>query len=106
MNEKLKYWTNILILRDTPTNSLKVLCITLLSVFFAKNIFLYIKNILLRVVELKFVKEIRDRLYKHIQTLSLGYFHKHKTGSITSIVINDVGQLQNAVGVVFQRLFV
>jgi subfamily B ATP-binding cassette protein MsbA len=106
MNEKLKYWTNILILRDTPTNSLKVLCLTLLSVFFAKNIFLYIKNILLRVVELKFVKEIRDRLYKHIQTLSLGYFHKHKTGSITSIVINDVGQLQNAVGVVFQRLFV
>ena len=106
MNEKLKYWTNILILRDTPTNSLKVLCITLLSVFFAKNIFLYIKNILLRVVELKFVKDIRDRLYKHIQTLSLGYFHKHKTGSITSIVINDVGQLQNAVGVVFQRLFV
>ena len=33
MNEKLKYWTNILILRDTPANSLKVLCITLLNVF-------------------------------------------------------------------------
>jgi subfamily B ATP-binding cassette protein MsbA len=106
MNEKLKYWTNVLILRDTPANSLKVLCITLLSVFFTKNIFLYIKNILLRIVELKLVKDIRDRLYKHIQTLSLGYFHKKQTGSITSIVMNDVEQLQVAFGVVFQRLFV
>ena len=106
MNEKLKYWTNLLILRETPAESLKVLCLTLLGVFFTKNIFLYIKNILLRIVELKLVKDIRDRLYQHIQTLSLGYFHKRQTGTITSIVMNDVGQLQSAVGVVFQRLFV
>jgi len=106
MNETLKYWTNILILRETPAESLKVLCITLLGVFFTKNIFLYIKNILLRIVELKLVKDIRDRLYQHIQTLSLGYFHKKETGSITSIIMNDVGQFQSAVGVVFQRLFV
>lgn len=106
MNEKLKYWTNILILRETPAESLKVLCITLLGVFFTKNIFLYIKNILLRIVELKLVKNIRDRLYQHIQTLSLGYYNTKETGYITSIVINDVGQFQSAVGVVFQRLFV
>ena len=106
MNEKLKYWTNILILRDTPAESLKVLCLTLLSIFFTKNIFLYIKNILLRIVELKLVKDIRDRLYQHIQTLSLGYFHKQQTGSITSIIMNDVSELQSAVGVVFQKLFV
>ena len=106
MNEKLKYWTNKLILRETPAESLKVLCITLLGVFFTKNIFLYIKNILLRIVELKLVKNIRDRLYQHIQTLSLGYFNKKETGYITSIVMNDVGQFQSAVGVVFQRLFV
>ena len=106
MNEKLKYWTNILILRDTPVQSLKVLCLTLLGIFLAKNIFLYIKNILLRIVELKLVKNIRDHLYQHIQTLSLGYFHKQQTGSITSIVMNDVSELQSAVGVVFQKLFV
>ena len=105
-NEKLKYWTNLLILRDTPTESLKVLCIAILSVFFVKNIFLYIKNLLLRIVELKLVRNIRDQLYKHIQTLSLGYFHKRHTGSITSIVMNDVEQLQIALGTVFQRLFV
>ena len=106
LNEKLKYWTNVLILRETPLESLKILCLSILTVFFIKNIFLYIKNILLRIVELKLVKEIRDRLYKHIQTLSLGYFNRQHTGSITSIVMNDVEQLQTALAVVFQRLFV
>ena len=106
LNEKLKYWTNVLILRETPLESLKVLCLSILTVFFIKNIFLYIKNILLRIVELKLVKEIRDRLYKHIQTLSLGYFNRQHTGSITSIVMNDVEQLQIALAVVFQRFFV
>ena len=105
-NEKLKYWTNLIILRDTPTESLKILCYAILSIFFIKNIFLYIKNLLLRIVELKLVRDVRDHLYKHIQTLSLGYFHKRHTGSITSIVMNDVEQLQIALGVVFQRLFV
>ena len=106
LNEKLKYWTNVLILRETPLESLKVLCLSILTVFFIKNIFLYIKNILLRIVELKLVKEIRDRLYKHIQTLSLGYFNRQHSGTITSIVMNDVEQLQIALAVVFQRLFV
>ena len=106
LNEKLKYWTNVLILRDTPLESLKVLCFSILTVFFTKNIFLYLKNILLRIVELKLVKEIRDSLYIHIQSLSLGYFNKKQTGTISSIVMNDVEQLQIALGVVFQRLFV
>jgi len=106
LNEKLKYWTNVLILRETPLESLKVLCFSILTVFFTKNIFLYLKNILLRIVELKLVKEIRDSLYIHIQSLSLGYFNKKQTGTISSIVMNDVEQLQIALGVVFQRLFV
>ena len=105
-NESLKYWTNLAILRETPAESLKVLCLTILFVFFLKNIFLYLKNILLYVVQLNIVKGIRDKLYIHIQGLSLGYFHKEKTGSITSTIINDVEQLQSSLSVAFQKLFV
>ncbi len=105
-NEKLKYWTNLLILRGTPVESLKVLCLTILSVFFAKNIFFYIKNILLRYVQLELVKEIRDLLYKHLHTLSLGYFHARRSGEISSVVINDVEQMKATLSVSFQKLFV
>ncbi len=105
-NESLKYWTNLAILRETPAESLKVLCLTILFVFFIKNIFLYLKNILLYMVQLNIVKDIRDKLYIHIQGLSLGYFHKEKTGSITSTIINDVEQLQGSLSIAFQKLFV
>lgn len=105
-NEALKYWTNVVILRDTPSESLKVLCLTILGVFFVKNIFLYLKNILLYMVQLNIVKDIRDKLYNHIQKLSLGYFNKEKSGTITSVIINDVEQLQGALSVAFQKLFV
>ena len=106
LNEKLKFYTNLIILRETPAESLRVLCLTILSVFFGKNIFLYIKNYLLRIVELSLVRDIRNKLYAHIQSLSLGYFNRQKTGNITSIVINDVEHLQIALGATFQKLFV
>ncbi len=106
LNEKLKFYTNLIILRETPAESLRVLCVTILSVFFGKNIFLYIKNYLLRIVELSLVRNIRNKLYAHIQSLSLGYFNRQKTGNITSIVINDVEHLQIALGATFQKLFV
>jgi len=106
LNEKLKFYTNLIILRETPAESLRVLCVTILSVFFGKNIFLYIKNYLLRIVELSLVRDIRNKLYSHIQSLSLGYFNRQKTGNITSIVINDVEHLQIALGATFQKLFV
>ena len=32
-NEALKYWTNVAILRETPSESLKVLCLTILESF-------------------------------------------------------------------------
>ena len=78
LNEKLKFYTNLIILRETPAESLRVLCVTILSVFFGKNIFLYIKNYLLRIVELSLVRDIRNKLYAHIQSLSLGYFNRQK----------------------------
>lgn len=106
MNEKLKYWTNLFILRESPIESLKVLCLSILSIFFLKNIFLYIKNILLRYIQLHLVKEIRDKLYQHIHTLSLGYFSERRSGEISSIVINDVEQMRGSLSVSFQKLFV
>ncbi|MBT3299216.1 MAG: ABC transporter ATP-binding protein [Candidatus Marinimicrobia bacterium] len=106
LNEKLKYWTNVLILRETPMESLKVLCLTILAVFMTKNIFLYLKKVLLTFVQLRLVTELRNKLYAHIQTLSLGFFHHRKTGEISSIIINDVQSMQVAFSTSFQKILV
>ena len=45
----------------------------------------------------KVMRDLRDRLYRHLQSLSLGFFTGTKTGEIQSRVTNDVGGVQNVV---------
>jgi len=106
LNEKLKFWTNELILRETPKETLKVLCLTIMVVFLTKNVFLYLKNISMTVVQYYLITEMRNRLYKHFNSLSLSYFNQNKSGELTSIVINDVANLRRALGTSFHQLLV
>ena len=106
LNDQLKYWTNELILRDTPRETLKVLCITIFSVFLMKNIFMYIKNICLTYTQLNLINSIRNNLYNHIHSLSMSFFDKAKSGELTSIVMSDVSNMRVALGASFQKAFV
>lgn len=40
---------------------------------------------------------MRDRLYRHLQSLSTGFFPGTRTGEAQSRVANDVGGVQNVV---------
>ena len=106
LNEKLKYWTNDLILRETPHETLKVLCLSIMVVFLTKNVFLYVKNFFMTLVQFHLITELRNRLYKHFNTLSFSYFDQKKSGELTSIVINDVANLRRALGSSFHQLLV
>lgn len=106
LNEKLKFWTNGLILRDTPQETLKVLCLTIMVVFLTKNVFLYLKNISMTVVQYHLITEMRNRLYEHFNSLSLSYFNQNKSGELTSIMINDVSNLRRALGTSFHQIIV
>lgn len=106
LNEKLKFWTDGFILRGTPQETLKVLCLTIMVVFLTKNIFLYMKNYFMTVVQFHLITEMRNRLYKHFNALSLSYFDQKKSGELTSIVINDVANLRHALGTSFHQLLV
>ncbi|HIA79920.1 MAG TPA: ABC transporter ATP-binding protein [Candidatus Marinimicrobia bacterium] len=106
INDQLKYWTNELILRDSPVESLKVLCLVLLGAFFIKNIFLYLKNISLTYIQFNLITSLRNRIYGHLHSMSLSYFDKARSGELTSIVINDVSNMRVAFGTSFHKLFV
>ena len=106
LNEKLKYWTNGLILRETSQETLKVLCISIMVVFLTKNVFLYMKNFFMTLVQFHLITELRNRLYKHFNALSFSYFDQKKSGELTSIVINDVANLRRALGSSFHQLLV
>ena len=106
INDQLKYWTNELILRDSALESLKVLCYTIIGSFLFKNIFLYIKNIVLTYIQFNLITKLRVRLYAHLQKMSLSYFDKSQSGALSSIVLNDVSNMRVAFGASFHKLFV
>ena len=43
------------------------------------------------------IQSIRDDLYRKNMTLSLGFFHRHRSGSLMSRVLNDVNTMQEGV---------
>jgi len=106
INQQFKYWTNELILRESSFDTLKVLSIVIIIIFILKNLFLYIKNILLTHVQYNFITELRNNLYKKYLSLSLSFFNKQKSGELTSTIITDVSKMRRAFTIGFQRAFV
>ena len=76
--------------------ALKALCFMLVLIFFLKNLFFYINNISLSYVQTKMIVDIRNNLFNHISKLPLSFFHKNKTGELTSISVNDVTNMRTA----------
>ena len=106
INEKIKILVNEFILRDTNIETLRVLCFSIVFIFILKNIFLYLKNLSMSFVQLRIVTQLRNRIYAHLQSLSLSFFHKRKSGDLSSVIIHDVTMLKNSIGTTFQKIIV
>ena len=106
MNDRLKLFSNSLLLKDTAINTVSSVCIALIVVFSAKNISLYIKNITLSIVQYRLIRDLRNKLYSHFHYLSLSYFNKNKSGELTAVLVNDIDNMRNSLSIMFQKLFV
>ena len=106
MNDRLKLFSNSLLLRDTAISTVSAVCIALIVVFSAKNISLYIKNITLSIVQYRLIRDLRNKLYSHFHYLSLSYFNKNKSGELTAVLVNDIDNMRNSLSIMFQKLFV
>ena len=103
VNQKL---VNNLILRESYLETLQVLCYTIISIFILKNIFLYLKNLSMSYVQLRIVTQFRNSLYAHLQKMSLAFFYRKRSGDLSSIIMHDVGALNQSIGVGFQKIIV
>ena len=106
MNDRLKLFSNSLLLKDTAISTVSAVCIALIVVFSAKNISLYIKNITLSIVQYRLIRDLRNKLYSHFHYLSLSYFNKNKSGELTAVLVNDIDNMRNSLSIMFQKLFV
>ena len=87
--DKIIYSSDIL-------EQLKLVCIFLFLSFLFKNIFYYIHWVSIAIVELKIIRDIRNKLYSHAQKFPLSFFDKNKTAEIFSIMMNDVASIRVA----------
>jgi ATP-binding cassette, subfamily B, bacterial MsbA len=76
---------------------LYVLSLAIVAVFFAKNLSDYGRYYLMADIGQKIIRDIRNQLYTHIQSLSLRYFVRTPTGILMSRITNDVNMVQASV---------
>lgn len=76
---------------------LLLLPMAIIILFLLKGLFDYGQTYLMNYVGLKIVSDIREKLYNHIQNLSLSFFTQTPTGVLISRITNDVNLIQGSV---------
>ena len=74
-----------------------LLPIAIILLFLLKGVFEYGQAYLMNFVGLRIVADMREKLYNHLQTLSLSFFTKTPTGILISRITNDVNLIQGSV---------
>ena len=85
------------VLANKDTATLNLIVVGILVLFLLRGFFYFGERYLMSFVGQKIVNDIREKLYRHLQTLSLSYFDRRKTGNIMSNLTNDVSALQTAI---------
>ncbi len=94
---------DLLLKRDAET--FRLLAAALIILYLAKGIFEYGGAYFMNFVGLRVIADIREKLYYHLQTLSLSFFTKTPTGMIISRITNDVTLIQGAVSSAMAGIF-
>ena len=76
---------------------LRLLPFVIILLFSLKGIFNYGQSYLMNFVGLRIIADLREKLYNHLQTLSLSFFTKMPTGILISRITNDVNLIQGSV---------
>jgi subfamily B ATP-binding cassette protein MsbA len=76
---------------------LLLLPVAIILLSLSKGIFFYGQAYLMNFVGLRVVFDIRQKLYNHLQTLSLSFFTRTPTGIVISRITNDVNLIQGSV---------
>lgn len=93
--------------QDTPDfEPLVQALLTLLSIYVAGILCTYLYNRILLNVALGTLRDTRDHLFEHMETLPIGYFDTHAHGNIMSIYTNDTDTLRQLLTMAVPQMIV
>lgn len=76
--------------------SLLFSCIAVVVLYGMQGALKYGQSVFLATVAQRVGVDLRRDIYTHLQSLSLAYFHRRRTGALMSTLTSDVPKLQNA----------
>jgi len=76
---------------------LKLIPLAIVAIFMLKGLFDYGQAYLMSYVGQRIIADLREKIYNHLQSLSLSLFTRNPTGTLMSRITNDVSMVQGAV---------
>ncbi len=90
-------------------NDWTVVAFALVAATVLKGIFDYVGTYLVNYAGFGMITDLRNELYNGILRRSVGFFHRHTTGTLLSTIINDIERVQfamsNVLGEFLQQVF-
>src|SRR5213594_1488369 len=80
-----------------PAVALRNVVIVLLVALLLKNLTSYLASIGSVAIQEDVVRDLRVRLFRHLQTLPLGYFQRTRGGQLLARVVSDTDQVKTAI---------
>ena len=75
---------------------LTVIPLLILGVYLLRGVCEFAQQYFMSDAGQRIIRDIRDHLYRHMQSLSLSFFSRNTTGTLISRIMNDVGLMQGA----------
>jgi len=100
INNKIKSF----ILRKDRFQTLKIVCLVIFFAFLMKNVSQYSRKLLLTFIQARVVVDIRNKLQRKFLRLPMSFYHQHHSGTLTSIVFNDVNAIQQVLNQSFGKI--
>ena len=97
--------TGPLLSTGSPEQALRSVVVVLLGALVLKNLAEYLSAYWNVVIQENVVRDLRVRLFGHLQTLPLGYFQQTKGGQTIARLINDTDQVKTAVTAALASFF-
>jgi subfamily B ATP-binding cassette protein MsbA len=88
----------------TPQDALRRICLFLVAAFALKGLFGFLLDVFSVKLEERVLKDFRDSLFVHLQTLSMGWFAGRRAGDLMSRATNDVAVVRKAVSSLYRTL--
>jgi subfamily B ATP-binding cassette protein MsbA len=87
-----------------PQVALRNVVIVLLVALLLKNLTAYLASLGSVAIQEGVVRDLRVRLFRHLQTLPLGYFQRTRGGQLVARIISDTDQVKTAVSAALASL--